>query len=235
MGTTMTETVAIIPARGGSQRIPGKNLERVDGKPLVAHAVEDVVAAARVDRAVVSTDDEEIATVAREHGGEVPFIRPESIATDDAPVAAAVTHALDWLADVGDEFDVVSLVQPTSPLREPRDIDGALERLASSGADSVVSVSEYVTPPQWAVTTDERGYLSEYFDDGALWGDSPERSQELVPLTHPNGAVFAATTEAWRTHETFYTPSAVGYEMPPERSFDVDEPWELDLVRSILE
>jgi len=229
----MPNTLAIIPARGGSSRVSRKNLEEVAGKPLVVHAVEDVRSAGLVDRGIVSTDDQEIAAVASDAGGDVPFTRPSEHATDTASASAVVSHALDWFLERDDEFDVVCLVQPTSPLRTPADVDGSLERLATTGADSVVSVSEYVTPPQWAVESRRGGYLSEFFDFGALWSDRTARSQDLASLRHPNGAVFAATTEAWREHESFYTPRTVGYEMPPERSFDVDEPWELDLVRAL--
>lgn len=216
-------------------RIELKNLRTVGGKPLVAHAVDHATAARRVDRTIVSTDNEDIATLAREYGGDVPFERPPSLATDTTPVSSVITHALDWLADHGESFDVISLVQPTCPLRRPEDVDGALEKLVTSDGSSVISVSEYVTSPQWALTENDEGFLKEYFDHGVLWRDDPERSQDLPEVHHPNGAVFAATTDVWRTHESFYTPETVGYEMPPMRSFDVDEPWELELVRALLD
>ncbi|MFC7136067.1 cytidylyltransferase domain-containing protein [Halobaculum litoreum] len=183
---------------------------------MIAHAIEDAREAARVHRCIVSTDDAEIADVAREHGGDVPFTRPAELASDTASIADTITHALEWLADeAGEQYDVVCLVQPTSPLRAAADVDGALERLADSGAESVVSVSKYVTPPQWAVTADEDGFLSETFDTGALWSGSPERSQDLPEQLHPNGAVFAATIDAWHEYEGFYTDRTVGFEMPP--------------------
>ena len=233
--TDLGRTLAVIPARGGSKRVPEKNLRDVGGRPLVAHAIAHAEAAVHVDRAVVSTDDEELARVAREHGGDVPFKRPPELATDTAPVAGTITHALDWAESSDGPYDTVCVLQVTCPLRTPVDVDGALTRLAESDAMSVVSVSEYVTPPQWAVTTDEEGYLADAFGVGELWTDEPKRSQDLTDLRHPNGAVFAVTTGAWRTHESFYTPRTVGYEMPPERSFDVDEPWELELVRALYD
>jgi N-acylneuraminate cytidylyltransferase len=228
-------TLAIVPARGGSKRVPRKNLRDVGGRPMIAYAIEHAREASRVDRCIVSTDDADIAEKAREYGGDVPFMRPAELASDTASVADAITHALEWVeAEDGERYDVVCLVQPTSPLRKGADIDGALARLADSDAESVVSVSKYLTPPQWAVTADEDGFLSETFDAGALWGGAPDRSQDLPEQLHPNGAVFAATVETWYEYEGFYTDRTVGFEMPPERSFDVDEPWELEVVRALL-
>jgi CMP-N-acetylneuraminic acid synthetase len=230
----MAKTVAIIPARGGSKRVPRKNLRTVGGKPLIAHSIEHAASAERVNRTIVSTDDEEIASTARDYGADVPFLRPMDLATDQASTESAVTHALNWLRDAGKTFDFVCLVQPTSPLRKPTDIDGALYRLEAEEAQSVVSVSKYITPPQWAVVEGKDGRLSEYFGFGSLWNEDTKRTQDLNDLRHPNGAVFAASIDAWREHEEFYTPDTVGYDMPPERSFDVDEPWELELIRNLV-
>lgn len=228
------KTLAVIPARGGSTRIPRKNLREVAGKPLIAHTIEQANDADEVDRAIISTDDDEIAEVAVEFGGEVPFRRPKELATDTATLAGTITHALEWAVQE-EQYDQICSLQVTSPLRTSKDIDEALRRLTESDAKSCVSVSEYVTPPQWAVTADDEGFLCEYFDYGLLWTEDPSRSQDIPDLHHPNGAIFAATTEAWETHESFYTPETIGYEMPPERSFDIDEPWELELVRNIME
>ena len=202
----------------------------------MAHAIEQAEAATRVDEAVVSTDDTEIREVARAHGGSTPFERPERLATDEAPSGDVVLHTLDWFADRGIEFDVVAMVQTTTPLRTAADIDGALRQLANSDADSVVSISEFQAPPFWAVTRDDDYRLRSYFDDEHLWPsddtDIP-RSQDLPTLFHPNGAVFAATTHAFRREGEFYTRDTVGFEMPPERGIDVDEPSDLEMVRAL--
>jgi len=229
-----TRTLAVIPARGGSQRVPNKNIREVDGKPLIAHTIDQVENSDKIDYAIVSTDDDEIAKIASNWGGNVPFERPAELATDTAELAGTVTHALDWTKDQGHQFDQICSLQVTSPLRCPKDINSALTRLETSDVDSVISVSKYITPPQWAVATDEDDYLYEFFDYDLLWTDQLARSQDIPNLQHPNGAVFAATTEAWESYESFYTPRTVGYEMPPERSFDIDEPWELELVRNLM-
>lgn len=228
------QTLAIIPARGGSKRIPRKNLREVDGRPLIAHTIHQVNSSRKIDRAVVSTDDEEIAEVASNYGGDVPFERPTELAADTASVAGTITHALEWVSREDCRYDQLCSLQVTSPLRTAGDIDNALTRLEGSDAESCVSISKFITPPQWAVTPDSDGFLSAYFDQDVLWVDEPDRSQEIHTLFHPNGAIYAATTAAWRDHESFYTPRTIGYQMPPERSFDIDEPWELDIVRAIM-
>lgn len=229
------QTLAVIPARGGSKRIPRKNLCEVAGRPLIAHTIQQAEDADEIDRAIVSTDDEEIAEVASEYGGDVPFKRPAELATDTATLAETITHVLEWITQEDSLYNHICSLQVTSPLRTPTDIDEALTCLADSSANSCVSISEYVTPPQWAVTPDEDEFLHEFFDYELLWTEQPSRSQDIPELYHPNGAIFAATAEAWKAHESFYTPRTIGYRMPPERSFDIDEPWELELVRNLMD
>lgn len=227
------KVLALIPARGGSKRVPRKNVRDLGGKPLIAHTIDQAERADAIDIHAVSTDDDETERIARAHEGNVPFERPASLATDEASTSGVVSHALDWYAERDRQFDIVCLLQVTSPLRTPTDIDGALARLQRTGAESVVTVSPYRVPPQWAVTEGEDGYLTEAFDTGTLWTDDATRSQDLPELSHPNGAVFASTVEAWRMHETFYAPRTVGYEMPPGRGLDIDEPWELEVARAL--
>ncbi len=227
-------TLAVIPARGGSTRIQNKNIKQVDDVPLIAHTIQDVEAATEIDRMIVSTDDEQIATIAREYGGNVPFMRPSHLATDHAATSGAITHALKWATEQYGEFKYVCVPQVTSPLRKPEDIDASLSRLQETGAQSVVSVSAFLAPLRWAITEDENDHLQPQFESAGLWDDDYVRSQDIDDSLHPNGAIFAATTVAWKSFESFYTPETVGYEMPPERSFDIDEPWELDLVRKLI-
>lgn len=255
----MSDTVlAVIPARGGSKRIPRKNLKEVAGKPLVAHAVEQAEQAETLDEVVVSTDDDEIERVAREYGGTVPFERPAELATDTAPSAAAVEHALSWYErEEGQTFDVVAKIQVTSPLRTAEDIDGAIERLRATSGESVVSISEWRTPPVWAVyegkdegekdregkdeeegdgEEEKDGKTLQPFFEGYLWTDERvPRSQDVPDLFYPNGAVFAAKVSAFRRAEGFYTEETVGYEMAPEHSIDIDEPFDLRLARALAE
>lgn len=226
------EILAVIPARGGSKRIPRKNLKSLGEKPLIAHTIDQAEAATNITRAVVSSEDEEIRSVAEAHGGDVPFERPAALATDDVTNVEVVEHALDWARTHDREYEYVCLLQVTSPFRSPDDIDTALERLDSTGAETVVTTSEFETPPFWAVESDDEGYLEPYFGKEYLW--SKTQTQSVPTLTHPNGAVFAATAAAFRREQSFYTNRTVGVEMPPERSIDIDEPIDLQIARALF-
>jgi CMP-N,N'-diacetyllegionaminic acid synthase len=136
------ESLAIIPARGGSKGIARKNLREIGGRPLIEWSIRAALSSARLGRVVVSTDDAEIADVARRVGADVPFRRPPELALDTTPTEPVMLHALDELQRTGYRPDVVVLLQPTSPVRRPGSIDAALELLEHSGADSVLSVCE---------------------------------------------------------------------------------------------
>jgi len=226
-------TLAVIPARGGSKRIDKKNIREIGGKPLIAHTIEHANKSERITNSVVSTEDEEIKAIAREYSGSVPFDRPESLATDTAETASVVSHAIDWYEEHGESFDVICLLQVTTPLRRPTDIDQALTLLEQRDCRSVISTTAYGDPPHWAVTTNEHGYLTKYFDRDQNEGAT--RSQDLPTLHHANGAVFAATMSSWRETSEFFTDQTLEYQMPPRRSLDIDEPWELDLARCLYE
>jgi CMP-N,N'-diacetyllegionaminic acid synthase len=135
-------TLAIIPARGGSKGVPGKNLREIAGKPLIAWSILRARQAGAIDTVLVSTDDARIAAVAREHGAEAPFLRPAELATDEAPTEPVLAHALDWYAARGQTFDTLVLLQPTSPLRLPGTIDAAFRQFRDEGADSLLGVVE---------------------------------------------------------------------------------------------
>ncbi|HEX2194610.1 MAG TPA: acylneuraminate cytidylyltransferase family protein, partial [Candidatus Limnocylindria bacterium] len=134
-------TVAIIPARGGSKGLPRKNLRLLGGEPLVVHTVRAALAARRVDRVLVSTDDAAIARAARRAGADVPFRRPPELATDHAATLPVVQHAVAWLEDHGQRVDVVVTLQPTSPLRGPAEIDAVVALLDGGDSRSAVSVA----------------------------------------------------------------------------------------------
>jgi CMP-N-acetylneuraminic acid synthetase len=226
------DVLAVIPARGGSKRIPRKNLKSLGDKPLIAHAIDQAEAATNITRAVVSSEDEEIRSVGETHGGDVPFERPSELATDDVTNVDVVDHTLDWATTNDREYDYVCLLQVTSPLRSPDDIDTALERLDSSEAETVVTVSEFETPPFWAVESNDEGYLKPYFGEEYLW--SKTQTQTVPTLRHPNGAVFAATTAAFRREQSFYTDRTLGIKMPQNRSIDIDEHIDLQIARALF-
>lgn len=216
---------------GSRQEYPG-----VRGKPLIAHTIAQAEAAETIDRSIVSTDDDRIATIAEEHRGNVPFIRPTELATDEATSPPVVEHALNWIEERGASPKMVVMLQVTSSLRTAGDIDGTVRRLRNDdAATSIVSVSEFKTPPQWALEIDEDGELSAHFDRDLFWTEDIPRSQDLESLYNPNGAIFAAEVSAFRRAQNFCTERTLGYEFPPERGIDIDEPFDLELVRALFE
>lgn len=227
--------LAVIPARGGSKRIPRKNVREVAGKPLIAHTVEQAKRNETFEEVVVSTDDREIGEVASSWGANVPFYRPPELATDEASTDEVISHVLDWYVERDRLFESVCLLQVTTPLRSDEDVKGAIEMFDSQRPASLVTVSQFSIPPQFALRRDEDGTLIERFDPPKVFTDEYVRSQDLEGLLYPNGALYLATTDAWCEYERFYTPETLGYEMPPIRSIDIDEEWELELVECLLQ
>lgn len=223
--------VGLITARGGSKTIPRKNVMPVGGQPLIAWTIQAALES-RLDGLIVSTDDAEIAAVSREWGGEVPFTRPAELAGDASPHIDVVVHAAQWLVDNRQPSpDYIMLLQPTSPLRSAQDIDAALDLARTGDAPAVVSVTSVEQHPYLMKEKDEAGRLKDFMpsDIGYL------RRQALPPLYAPNGAIYLVRTEIILEQKTFWPEGTIGYEMPPERSLDVDTPWDLELVRLVME
>lgn len=208
--------LAIIPARGGSKRIPGKNVKILGDKPLIAWTVEAARRSAYIDRLILSSDDNAIAKVALEHGCEVPFMRPESLATDTATSADVVLHALNFLGD--DLFDYVILLQPTSPFRSCEDVDGAIKTCLSGGYSSLVSTRPVRENPSWMYSQEGEvlAFLSECLGDAASL-----RWQIL------NGAIYVFDVRWFLSNRAFMDEKTRLYPMPWERSVDIDtmEDW----------
>ena len=224
--------VALVPARGGSKGIPGKNLRMAGGKSLVRRAVESGLESRRVSRVLLSTDSETIAEEGRNAGAEVPFLRPEELAKDDTPSFAVVVHALEWLErNEGRLPDILVLLQPTAPLRQARHIDEALDLLVSSGARSVVSVTPVPGHhhPAWQFSI-RSGALVSFMEGSKV----PARRQDLEPTYTRNGAVYAAHVKAWLEGGFVYGQGCVPYVMEPEDSVNVDGPEDLALAEFFL-
>jgi len=220
------QVLGLIPARGGSKGVPGKNICDVAGKPLIAWTIEAARRATCIDRVVVSTDDATILAVAREWGGETPFVRPPELARDDTPAMEVVLHALDCLPDV----DWVVLLQPTSPLRTAEDIDAAMTRCREAGAPACVSVTEAHTPPWWMFRLSAEGYLESFLVEG----QRPMRRQDAPRLYALNGAVYVARSDWLRQTESFLTADTVAYAMPADRSVDIDTPLDVAIATCLL-
>jgi CMP-N-acetylneuraminic acid synthetase len=211
--------VAVIPARGGSKRLPRKNILDLAGKPLIAWTIAAGLESKYVQRVVVSTEDEEIARVSRQYGADVPFIRPEALAGDDAPSIEVLKHALAALAAKGERYDYAALLQPTSPLRNAAHIDAAIELLLAKRADAVVSVTELDHPAEWSNTLPE---------DLSLDGFIPVeyrglRSQDLPKRYRLNGAIYISRIERMlQENALLYDGNSFAYIMDRQVSVDID-------------
>jgi CMP-N-acetylneuraminic acid synthetase len=190
------------------------------GEPLIGYTIAAAQSAARIDRLVVSTEDEEIAAVARSLGADVPFIRPAALAQDDTPMLPVIAHALEAVAASGWAPDAVCLLQPTFPFRRPQDIDACIEALGSKQADCVISVHRvpHQFNPHWVYVENPDGSLR-------LVTGEPEpipRRQELPAAYHRSGAVYVSRTSIVMERGSLYGDRVVGYETPAESSCNID-------------
>ncbi|ABB40051.1 N-acylneuraminate cytidylyltransferase [Oleidesulfovibrio alaskensis G20] len=223
--------LGLITARGGSKRVPRKNLRIVGGKPLIAWTVEEACKCSLLDSVVVSTDDEEIASVAHRFGALRPFMRPADLAGDATPHIDCVFHALESLKMVGfSSFDAVVLLQPTSPLRLAEDIEGVVNTAMKTGAEAVVSVSESVEHPYFSRLMDAQGILSPV----VLQNMAYPRKQDLEKTYFINGSIYFNTVESLCRDRTFYPDRLHGYVVPLERSLQVDSDYELNIADLLL-
>jgi CMP-N-acetylneuraminic acid synthetase len=214
--------LGLVPARAGSKGVPGKNLRLLGAKPLLQYTAEAALGCRLLTRVVLSTEDERIAALGRRCGLDVPFLRPAGLAEDDTPMLPVVQHALRTLEAVGDHYDAVCLLQPTSPLRTAEDIDGCIELLLSSGADAVVTTLP-VPPehnPHWVYLPDETGTLR--LSTGA---STPIPSRQQLPdAVHREGSVYVTRTYVVLEQDSLYGDRLVGYPMAPQRSVNIDDP-----------
>lgn len=224
--------IALIPARGGSKGVPRKNLAQLAGRPLIAYAIEAAVSAGCFDRVIVSTDDAEIADVARQYGAEVPFLRPEELADDMSLMLGVLCHALDWCGRFGQQVDAMVLLQPTSPLRRAWHIKEAVALFFQHHATSVVSVIE--VPHQFnpvSVLSIENGVLHPFIKKEPL----VTRRQDKPRVYARNGpAVLVCDPSTLRSGE-LYGPTCVPYIMAVADSLDIDERNDLDLAEWLIE
>lgn len=205
--------LGLIPARGGSKGIPRKNIKLLGGKPLIAWTIDEAKKSKYIDRLIVSTDDQEIADVAIEWGAEIPFMRPPRLATDTARGVDVVLHALQELSG----FDVVALLQPTSPFRVSGDIDGAIEFWADSGS-TVVGVVEATKSPYWMYNVGEDGRLERLLP----MSEHADNRQNLPTVYVLNGAVYITDRSSLLEEESFLSQRTMAYVMPSDRSIDID-------------
>lgn len=215
--------VAVIPARGGSQRLPNKNSKRFCGKPLIMWTIEAALACHLYDLVLVSTDSDEIAHIAHAGGASVPFKRPAELATDTATTNEVIRHAINWIEENVGAVSRVTLLQPTSPLRTAQDIIRAMDLYEAKQASAVVSVSRTAHPIQFCNTLP-----ADLTMEGFIKTADNKRTQELPEHWYLNGAIYIFDRRYVGCLSEIYGKNTYAYIMERERAIDIDD--ELDFI-----
>ncbi|WP_038163014.1 cytidylyltransferase domain-containing protein [Trabulsiella guamensis] len=223
-------TIAVIPARGGSKRLPKKNIKMLAGKPLIKWTIDAALEYGEFDMVIVSTDSQEIADIAALAGATIPFLRPAELATDTATTNDVITNIVDWVENHHGKVDRVALLQPTSPLRDASDIRNALSLYDERSALSVISVCELEHPLQ---------YCNKLSDDLSMNGFLPEimnkRSQELETYFRLNGAIYIFDRRFVGSLEKIYSEGSFAYIMKKENSVDIDDAFDFVMAETLID
>ncbi|MFB9141387.1 cytidylyltransferase domain-containing protein [Vibrio artabrorum] len=221
------KVLAIIPARGGSKRLPRKNILPLAGKPLIGWSIDAAKNSKYIDQIFVSTDDQEIADVSSLFGVDVPELRPDHLASDTATTESVLTYTLEKF---GSDVDIIVLLQPTSPLRTAQHIDEALDLFIEKQAFSVVSVTPCEHPPLWANTLPDDGAMGDFIRPEAL-----KRSQDCGDFFRFNGAIYIFDARKLMEYgEIKYTEESFAYVMENRVSFDIDQQLDFELAEFFI-
>lgn len=231
MVSVVGKNIAIIPARGGSKRIPDKNIIDFQGRPMIAWTIEAARQSGLFDRILVSTDDENIANVARIHGAEVPFLRTE-YADDYSPVSEATAAALQQAIDYWqEEYELAVQLMANCPLRSADDIKSAIDVFLNKGGEFQISCFKYGwMNPWWAVKLGADGHPERLFPDTA-----GKRSQDLPELYCPTGAIWVAKAEKLLEHKTYYGPGYIFEPLSWVSAVDIDDYDDLSFAKSVFQ
>ena len=224
------KNIAIIPARSGSKGLPHKNIKELNGKPLMAYTIEAAIESGKFDEVMVSTDSEDYAAIAREYGAKVPFLRSDETAGDSASSWDMVKEVLGKYKDLGMEFDNVCLLQPTSPLRDYKDIIGAFEVFEKETRVATVSVCEAEHSPRWCNTLGDDKSLDGFIEQG-----SAGQRQKLGKYYRLNGAIYIVNIEEFYKNPFLYRDGSVAYIMSNENSVDIDTELDFCIAKAVLD
>lgn len=224
--------LGIVPARGGSKGLPGKNIKELCGKPLIAWSIESGLKSKYLDEVIVTTDSKDIANIAKQYGASVPFLRPDVLANDTATSFDAIKHTIEFYKnEMKKEFDYIVLLEPTSPLREARDIDIAIEQLFNSNADSIVGICKTEDQnPAFLVFKNEKDFISGYenHDMKVL------RRQDIKDVYFFEGTIYISKTDVLLNKKTFYHENTIGYVVPKYKSLEIDDIDDFIMVEAIM-
>ena len=225
------KVLGVIPARGGSKGLPGKNIREINGRPLIAWSIRAAQGSRLLDRTIVSTDDKDIAGVARTFGCEVPFMRPSELASDTANSTDVALHALEACQVEDGEYGFLVFIEPTSPLRTSDDIDAALELLASHPrAESIVSVAQAeAAHPAFCLTTAPDGLIKPL--DSEI---KSLRRQDLSEVYFPEGTIYISKVPPLVRRRSFYHELTLAYPVERYKQFEIDEEMDLVMVEALM-
>ena len=214
--------LAVIPARGGSKRIPRKNIKLFGGKPMIAWSIAAALKSSCFDRVIVSTDDEEIAEVARLQGAEVPFVRPAALSDDHTATIPVIRHAIEYLSDKGQTPSHVCCIYATAPFLHPADIRRGFAIIESTACDYAFSTTSYAFPIQRAIRINKQGKVCMFFPEYAN-----TRSQDLEEAYHDAAQFYWGQTQAWISEKAIFGASSAAVHIPRYRVQDIDtvEDW----------
>jgi CMP-N-acetylneuraminic acid synthetase len=217
--------LGIIPARGGSKGIPRKNIKKLNRKPLIQYTSDIALASKNISKLIVSTDDDEIITVSKLLGIEVPFKRPKNLALDTTPTLPIIFHALEYFKSIGEKFDAVCLLQATSPFRTTELLDNAIKIFIKNGTDSLISVQKvpHEYNPHWVFEPDNNGLLSISTGEKEIIA----RRQDLPNTYHRDGSIYLTKVDVLLNKKSLYGDSISYIESPEEYYVNIDtiEDW----------
>jgi N-acylneuraminate cytidylyltransferase/CMP-N,N'-diacetyllegionaminic acid synthase len=229
------KVLAVIPARGGSKGLPGKNTRDLLGKPLIAWTIEQARNCSFIDEIVVSTDSPEIAEVSAKYGLPVPFMRPAELATDTAASADVLLHAINHFASQGQTFDYIIMLEPTSPLRKDDDIAKAIIALDSTdSAESIVGVCKTEGQHPAFLVVKGNGFLKPFgrdFQNGII---PVLRRQDIDDVYFFEGSLYISKVEAFKTKKGFYHSKTLLYEVEKWQSFEIDDECDFRIIETIM-
>lgn len=227
------KVIAIITARGGSKGLPGKNIIDLNGKPLIAWTIDEAKKSKYIDKLIVSTDCEEIEKISKKFGAEVPFLRPESLASDTATSMDVVFHALNFFEEKNEIFEYIVLLEPTSPLRTVEDIDTPLEILyKDKEGKAIVGVAKTESShPTCCVSINQQGLITPYLDQDHV---TSLRRQDMSEVYFFDGTIYISDIETLKIKKSFYHEKTLPYIVSRDKQFEIDEKMDLYIIEAMI-
>jgi CMP-N,N'-diacetyllegionaminic acid synthase len=223
------KVVCVIPARGGSKGIPRKNIKELAGKPLIAYTIEQALQSKYIDRVIVSTEDIEIANISKQYRAEVPFMRPDDLAGDQVGTVDVLLHAINWFEEHKYDFDILVLLHTTTPLRVSKDIDACIELLHGTKSDNVFSVTESHRNPYFNMVEIDKEGKVKLAKEGAF------NTRQSAPRVYDmNASIYVWWKEILKKEKKIFLSGSKIFEMPKERSIDIDDDFDFRMAEYFL-